>query len=59
MSVVWHLFIQSRQIELVLNVVFVDLAVELVAAKSTEPTDPGNLFRTGHVSFLFVNLVSL
>ena len=50
LSVVGHLITESRQIELVLNVVLVDLTEKLVATKATKPRDPGHFFWRWHSS---------
>ena len=45
------LFVQTSQVELVLDAVLVDLAEERVAAKAAEPGDPIHVFRATHVVF--------
>jgi len=41
--VVGHLFMQAREVEPVLDVVFVNLDKELVTLQSTKPFDPSNI----------------
>lgn len=41
--VIWHHRRQSRQVEIVLDVVFVHLAEELVASKRDKPRNPGTI----------------
>jgi hypothetical protein len=39
-----YLFIESGEVELVLDVVLVDLAEKFVASEATEPRNPADLF---------------
>ena len=50
------LFVQTGQVELVLDAVLVDLAEERVAAKAAEPGDPTHFFRATHVGFRRFNV---
>ena len=50
------LFVQTGQVELVLDAVLVDLAEERVAAEAAEPGDPTHFFRATHVRFQRFNV---
>ena len=48
LSVVWHLFIQSSQVELVLNIVLINLQCRITVITSYDPTAD----TTGHIEIL-------